>query len=235
MDTKGNSEMSAKQTAWTKDNLGYQPGMPRHFPTEYLLRSLCSRSYFQLSKPIAAGDKVLDLGCLYMNNLMPFADRGAQLFGVEINDEMVAVATERAKELRMAVEIAAGHNRALPFPDESFDFLLSINTIHYEDGPENVMAGLREVARVGKPDCHFLISTAGPNHHFHAKAERLGPSRYRLHTGEFRDGQVMSYFDDADHFRACLEEVFGRVEIAEINETYPCLNLGFYVAKCCKA
>ncbi|WP_340119474.1 methyltransferase domain-containing protein [Pelagibius sp. 7325] len=86
-----------------------------------------------------------------------FADRGAQLYGVEINDEMVAVASERAKELGMAVEIAAGHNRALPFPDGS------------------------------------------------------------------------------DHFRGCLADVFGTVEIAEISENYPRLNLGFYVAKCCKA
>ncbi|GAB4352968.1 MAG: hypothetical protein Kow00114_01920 [Kiloniellaceae bacterium] len=227
--------MADKRDAWTKENLGYKQGMPRHFPTEYLLRSLCSKSYFTLAKDIAASSKVLDLGCLYMNNLMPFADRGAQLYGVEINEEMVAVAKERADELGMAVEIAAGHNRALPFPDASFDFLLSINTVHYEDGSDNVMAGLREFARVGKPDCHFLISTAGPNHHFHANAERLGPNRYRLKTGEFRDGQVMGYFDDAAHFRSSLEEVFDTVEIAEINESYPRLKLGFYVAKCRKA
>lgn len=227
--------MADKRDAWTKENLGYKKGMPRHFPTEYLLRSLCSKSYFSIVKDIVPGQKVLDLGCLYMNNLMPFADRGATLCGVEINDEMVAVATERAKELGMAVEIAAGHNRALPFPDASFDFLLSINTIHYEDGIDNVMAGLREFARVGKPDCHFLISTAAPAHHFVRTAERLGPNRYRLKTGEFRDGQVMGYFDDADHLRGALEQVFGQVEIAEITERYPRLDLGFYVAKCCKA
>src|SRR3546814_1821518 len=78
---------------------------------------------------IVPGQKVLDLGCLYQNNLMPFADRGLDLYGVEINDDMVAVATERAADLGMAVEIAAGHNRALPFPDGTFDFVLSINTI----------------------------------------------------------------------------------------------------------
>lgn len=226
--------MADKQDAWTKENLGYKPGMPRHFPTEYLLRSLCSKSYFSMNKDIAARSKVLDLGCLYMNNLIPFADRGAQLYGVEINDEMVTVAKERAAEMGMTVEIAAGHNRALPFPDESFDFLLSINTIHYEDGGDNVIAGLREFARVGKLDCHFLISTVAPNHHFHANAKRLGPNRYCLKTGEFRDGLVMSYFDDANHFRSSLEKVFDTVEMAEINESYPRLKLGFYVAKCRK-
>ncbi|HEY9538914.1 MAG TPA: class I SAM-dependent methyltransferase [Kiloniellaceae bacterium] len=223
-----------QRDAWTKQNIGYSSRMPRHFPTEYLLRSLCSRSYFALGKEIVPGQKVLDLGCLYLNNLMPFADRGLDLYGVEINDDMVAVATERAADLGMAVEIAAGHNRALPFPDGTFDFVLSINTIHYEDGIANVMAGLREIARVGKPDCHFLISTAGREHQFHRKAERLGPSRYRLATGEFRDGQVMSYFDDEAHFRGALKEVFDHVEIAVITERYPRQNLEFYVAKCCK-
>src|SRR3546814_3446679 len=92
----------------------------------------------------------------------------------------------------MAVEIAAGHNRALPFPDGTFDFVLSINTIHYEDGIANVMAGLREIARVGKPDCHFLISTAGREHQFHRKAERLGP-RSEEHTSELQSRMRMSY------------------------------------------
>lgn len=226
--------MASKRDVWTKENIGYSQRMPRHFPTEYLLRSLCSRSYFTLGKEMAPGQKVLDLGCLYLNNLMPFADRGLDLYGVEINDDMVAVATELAAELGMTVEIAKGHNRSLPFRDGTFDFLLSVNTIHYEDGSDNVMAGLREFARVGKSDCHFLISTAGRQHHFHHGAERLGPSRYRLSTGEFRDGQVMSYFDDEVHFQTSLEEVFDKVEVAVVTEHYPRQTLQFYVAKCCK-
>lgn len=227
--------MQDKRDAWTKENIGYSRRMPRHFPTEYLLRSLCSRSYFELAKDMVPGQKVLDLGCLHLNNLMPFSDRGLELFGVEINEDMVGVAAERAGDLGMTVEIAAGHNRSLPYPDATFDFLLSINTIHYEDGIDNVMAGLREFARVGKAGCHFLISTAGRQHHFHRTAERLGPSRYRLATGEFRDGQIMSYFDDETHFRDCLSEVFGHVEVAVMTERYPRLGLEFYVAKCCKA
>src|SRR3546814_10401411 len=111
----------------------------------------------------------------------------------------------------MAVEIAAGHNRALPFPDGTFDFVLSINTIHYEDGIANVMAGLREIARVGKRVCHFLISTAGLAHQLHSQAVRPGPSRYHLVTGEFGDGQVMSYFDDVAHFRGAVKEVVAHV------------------------
>src|SRR3546814_17615021 len=94
------------------------------------------------------------------------------------------------------------------------------------------MAGLREIARVGKPDCHFLISTAGREHQFHRKAERLGPSRYRLATGEFRDGQVMSYFDDAAHFRGVLPAVFDHVAIAVITDRYPRQTYAFYVAHC---
>ena len=208
--------------------------MLRHFPVEYLLRSLFSRAYFGFSKEIVGGQKVLDLGCLYLNNLMPFADRGAELFGVEINDDMVAVARERAAAMGMEVQVSSGHNRELPFVDGTFDFVLSVNTVHYEEGIDNVTAGLREIARVGKPDCHFLISTAGKRHHFHKTAERLGPSRYRLSTGEFRDGQIMGYFDDEGHFSDCLNDIFSQVEVATVTERYPLRDLEFYVAKCCK-
>jgi SAM-dependent methyltransferase len=224
--------MDEKRDSWSKTNIRYSSTMARHFPTEYLLRALCSRSYFGFGKDIVAGDKVLDLGCLYMNNLMPFADRGAELHGIEINEEMVAVARDRAAAQGMDATVTAGHNRALPYPDRFFDFVLSINTIHYEDGIENVRAGLQEIRRVGKPDCHFLISTAGAMHHFHQAAERLGPSRYRLITGEFRDGQTMSFFDDEAHFRNTLQEVFSEVEVATITERYPRNGLEFYVAKC---
>lgn len=226
--------MNEKTKAWSKGSLGYSSTMARHFPTEYLLRGLCSRSYYGFGKDIAAGDRVLDLGCLYLNNLMPFTDRGCELHGVEINDDMVAVARERAEAMDMDVAVAAGHNRALPYGDGFFDFVLSINTIHYEDGSENIMAALQEISRVGKADCHFLISTVGTQHHFHQAAERLGPSRYRLSTGEFRDGQVMSYFDGEAHFKDCLAAVFGHVEIATVTEHYPAKSLEFYVAKCRK-
>ena len=216
--------MNDKLDAWSKGNIGYSAAMARHFPTEYMLRALCSPSYFGFGKEIRKGDRVLDLGCLYLNNLMPFADRGAELHGVEINEEMAAVARERAAALNMDAKIATGHNRALPYPDAFFDFVLSINTIHYEDGTENVMAGLREFSRVGKSDCHFLISTV----------ERQGPSSYKLATGEFRDGQVMSYFDNEAHFIECLSDVFGYVEVATITERYPLKSLEFFVAKCRK-
>jgi SAM-dependent methyltransferase len=226
--------MTDKRAAWTKENIGYSAHMARHFPTEYVLRSLCSRSYFGFGKDINAGQKVLDLGCLYLNNLMPFADRGAELFGVEINEDMVAVARERAAAMDIPVQLAAGHNRSLPYADGMFDFVLSINTIHYEDGPGRVIDGLREIARVGKPDCHFLISTAGREHHFHKSAERLSECRYRLATGEFRDGQMMGYFDDEEHFQRFLARIFPRVEIAVVTERYPACSLEFYVAKCAR-
>lgn len=226
--------MADPKASWNKENLGYSPKMPRHFPAEYLLRALFSRSYFKLWKESTRGQKVLDLGCLYLNNLAPFQDRGAELFGVEINQDMVEIAREQAAARGMDVELSQGDNRHLPYADNTFDFVLSINTIHYEQEPELLMAGLREISRVGKADCHYLISTAGNQHHLHQKATRLGPSRYRLKTGEFRDGQVMRYFDDEDHFGDRLGEVFDPVEVAVVTERYPLCSLEFYVAKCGK-
>lgn len=226
--------MSAKQNSWTTENLGYTAAMARHFPAEYLLRGLLSQSYFRLAKEIKDGDKVLDIGCLYLNNLMPFADRRADLYGVEVNEEMVRLARERAQAYGMQANIDLGNNRQLPFADDSFDFVLSLNTIHYDDGGDAILEGLREIARVGKPDCHFLISTAGRKHWFHASAERLSEFRYRLSTDEFRNGQVMGYFDNQAQFAQTLGKVFEWVEIAEITERYPVRTLEFYVAKCCK-
>src|SRR3546814_12421655 len=90
---KGSGRMTAvaQRDAWTKQNIGYSSRMPRHFPPEYLLLRLSSRSYFPLGKEIVPGQKVLDLGFLHLNNLMPFADPGLDLYRLAIKHLLVAV------------------------------------------------------------------------------------------------------------------------------------------------
>lgn len=47
----------------------------RHFPTDMMLRALFSDDYFSLGN-LKTGGSVLDIGCLYANNLVPFSGRG---------------------------------------------------------------------------------------------------------------------------------------------------------------
>lgn len=88
------------------------------------------------------GMKVLDIGCAKGFLVKDLFDRGLDVFGLDIS---------RYALLHCPPEIVGrlhlGGADSLPFPDRSFDAVLSINTIHNLDRAGCVCA-LREMSRV---------------------------------------------------------------------------------------
>lgn len=95
---------------------------------------------------LKAGDKVLDVGCgkgflLYeMSLLVP----GLEIHGIDISP----YALEHAKE-DIRDRLLLGNATSLPFPDQYFDFVFSITTLHNLHNYDLDKA-LREMERVGK-------------------------------------------------------------------------------------
>lgn len=89
---------------------------------------------------------ILDVGCakgfmLYdFTQLMP----GIKVAGVDISDYAITNAIEPLKPF---VEVCDA--RVLPFPDKSFDFVISITTVHNFE-KEDVIVALKEIERVKK-------------------------------------------------------------------------------------
>ncbi|MCD4741549.1 MAG: class I SAM-dependent methyltransferase [Desulfobacteraceae bacterium] len=221
-----------KISSWSEENISKNHSANiRMFPTEYMLRALCSKDYFT-SKTLLQNKTILDIGCLYANNLVPFHDRNCSLFGVETNQEMVLLAQKALSTWGINGDVRQGTNRKIPFENNFFDIILSIGTIHYEDDLNGIHEAFEEFKRVGKDDCQYLIMTVGTEHDFHKTATRLSENKYQLNTNEFRNGQIMSYFDSKEHFYDALIKHFGKVEIATITESYPLTSLQFWVAKC---
>lgn len=225
----------ANTALWNKKQLGYNNKRHiRHFPTEYLLRAILSNSYFEHKTPIDEGMNVLDIGCLYANNLVPFSDRGAEVYGIEVCSDGVEIAKESSAAQGLNAHIELGTNRSIPFPDNHFDFVLSINTIHYEENKESVRSALKEMRRVLKKDGCLLISSGGQEHKNVREAHKNGPNDYIVQKMDFRDGERFSFFDSLQDFFDTLDNCFGRVEVANITEEYPKTTLQFYIGKCIK-
>lgn len=95
---------------------------------------------------LKACDKVLDVGCgkgflLYeMSLLVP----GLEIHGIDISP----YALEHAKE-EIRDRLLLGNATSLPFPDQYFDFVFSITTLHNLHNYDLDKA-LREMERVGK-------------------------------------------------------------------------------------
>jgi SAM-dependent methyltransferase len=92
------------------------------------------------------GDKILDVGCGKAFLLYEFtrAVPGVEIAGLDISAYGIANAKEEARPF-----LKEGNCTTLPYPDERFDFVYSINTFHNIKVDE-LKAAVQEVERVGK-------------------------------------------------------------------------------------
>jgi ubiquinone/menaquinone biosynthesis C-methylase UbiE len=90
------------------------------------------------------GKRVLEVGAGNGNNLVFLATLGLELYGTEVHDDICKLGMERLAKFGFQADIRTGTNRALPFPDNYFDHLVSWNVLHYEQTEETILEALAE-------------------------------------------------------------------------------------------
>lgn len=95
---------------------------------------------------LKAGDKILDVGCAKGFMLFDFIRKvpGINVAGIDISDYAIESSMKEVKEF-----LSVGNAKKLPFENNSFDAVISINTIHNLDY-EECSDALREIERVSK-------------------------------------------------------------------------------------
>ena len=108
---------------------------------------------------IKLGDKVLDVGCgsgrLVIAVQKKLGPSGAAQ-GIDPAPEMIAVARKNAARAGQAAKFEIGVIEAIPFPDATFDVVLSRLMMHHLPG-DLKQRGLAEIRRVLKPGGVCLI------------------------------------------------------------------------------
>jgi SAM-dependent methyltransferase len=107
---------------------------------------------------VAAGDRVLDVGCGTGVLARAAADRVAadgRVTGLDLNAGMLAV----ARRLRPAIDWRRGDAARLPFADGSYDAVVSQFALMYF--PDRA-AALKEMARVLRPGGRLAVAVWGP-------------------------------------------------------------------------
>jgi SAM-dependent methyltransferase len=203
-------------------------GYPK-WPNEAMVKVLFG-DYLETRVRPAPEWRVLDVGCGFGNNLVPFLELGCEGHGVEIDPGIAPVTTSVLAERGYRAQIGTGTNRELPYPDSHFDLLLSLNTLHYERDAAGVAAALEEFRRVLKPGGVVYISTVGPEHEIQRRAESLGEHRYRIRNYDFRDGQEFFFFDTTDDLGAAFARTYSRVETGRVTEKLMKVPLDFLIA-----
>jgi SAM-dependent methyltransferase len=103
---------------------------------------------------VGPGSRYLDAGCGSGMAAQLAAARGAQVFGVDAAEEMLAIARARVP----AGDFRRGDLEELPFADETFDVVTGFNSLQYAGNP---VAALREVGRVARRGGSIVVMTFG--------------------------------------------------------------------------
>jgi SAM-dependent methyltransferase len=99
------------------------------------------------------GQRVLDVGCGKAHLLYELTQAvpGLEVAGLDVSQYGI----ERAKE-EVRPFLRLGKAQALPFPDHSFDFVLSLATLH--NLPiHDLFAAVKEIERVGKGKAKYVM------------------------------------------------------------------------------
>ncbi|NJR20758.1 MAG: class I SAM-dependent methyltransferase [Richelia sp. CSU_2_1] len=133
---------------------------------------------------IKSGDKILDVGCGKGYLLYEFiqAVPGVEIAGIDISEYAIENAKEEVKPF-----LTVGNAVDLPFPDKSFDFVVSILTLHNLYNYE-LRQALQEIERVGKQDKYIVVES------YRNEAEKVNLLYWQLTCQSFYTPQEWEWF-----------------------------------------
>jgi ubiquinone/menaquinone biosynthesis C-methylase UbiE len=109
----------------------------------YIARTL---GFLKASIPFHSTDKILDIACGTgeFERLVLREHPDQQMIGIDISENMLNLARQKCCGYPSAIFLKADAS-ALPFPDQTFDLVVSANSLHYFDDPSVSLAEMRRV------------------------------------------------------------------------------------------
>ena len=168
------------------------------YPTELVVRTfLAAYPRLKFVKP-QPGQTALDVGCGDGRNTRLLCEMGLNVSGVEVTDQLAEVTSQRLAQLGHTADIRRGRNSALPFSDNTFDYLLASAVCYYCDEGETIHDNLCEYSRVTKEGGYIVASVANSSSYIFNDAEPLpdGTWRIKRHPYGCRNGYRLAGFPD---------------------------------------
>ncbi|MBN2012999.1 methyltransferase domain-containing protein [candidate division KSB1 bacterium] len=163
-----------------------------YFKNDYLYA--CYIALYQFAIDYCKNKKVLDAACGMGFGSYYLKQQAAEVVGIDISDHALEHARQQYSADGLAFEkIDATH---MPFPDQSFDVIVSIETYEHIP-PELAVRFLAEAKRILKPGGCLIIST--PNSPVYSKISKTPDHINEVDVDTF-DISLATYFPDREFY-----------------------------------
>jgi len=144
--------------------------------------------------------RTLDLGCGPGRHAVYFARCGLESFGLDASALGVEHATRSAREAGVTLYLKQGALSALPYPDDSFDYVLAFNVVYH--GTEAQAARvLAEVRRVLRPGGLYQATMLSKRNIEYARGSEVAPNTFVQPRGRGDKAQPHLFADEHDLLR----------------------------------
>lgn len=119
--------------------------------------------------------KLLNVGCAHGPDFLPFS-QGFELWGVDISLVMLKQALRYSTKSKLYVNLTNADALSLPFPDNNFDWAISVATYHHIKGEKEREKALLELNRVLKPQGEAFLTVwnhGQPRFWFKSKEQQI--------------------------------------------------------------
>jgi ubiquinone/menaquinone biosynthesis C-methylase UbiE len=132
-------------------------------------------------------ERLLDAGCGTGMLALRIAARhpNCMVHGIDLSPKMIAVARRDAEEQGLTVDFRVGSITGLPYPDGSFDVVITNIMYHHLDLAEKQQA-VAEIARVLKPGGRYVSAEFGPRA-CNALQRHLAKGEYTLYPSHLAE------------------------------------------------
>ncbi len=166
--------------------------------------------------------RILDLGYGAGRHTVYLAQKGFDVYGIDISEEGTKKAKQRLAEMHLHASLTVGLiTSSLPYPDNSFDAVISTRTI-YHAKIEIIRQVIKEVRRVLKPHGLVFVTVRKVNlKKRDSRSKEIAPRTYvplegrekgvihyffnkEILTREFKDFEICNIGVDSDGGYYCL-------------------------------
>ena len=172
---------------------------------------------------LCGDEDILDAGCGTGLTMLRIAEQhpGCKVYGLDLSPKMIEVAHNEAAERGLHLDLRTGSITDLPYPDESFDVVLTNIMFHHLDLAEKRQA-VTEIARVlrspepaeGKAGGRYVSAEFGPRARNRLE-RRLAKGDYTLYPSHLAEAGLLVRHEALSPFVWGLQ-VYYRVAVKPI-------------------